>query len=189
MAVLFASLLQSRPVLGTHEVEPYSITGRASNYSGTAGFFGVPAVALPLSLGGRYNGTIHGYVTVCADRCAKLAVVDYCDCYWGTADQRVVDLSYAAWPLVSDQPLSRGIIPVTVTFNGGAVEPPTTQPSPTIATDTPSQPRSELTLPDTAVESTNCGGINGVVLALALLVGAASACLVVLIKLGSMYRR
>ena len=94
------------------------VRGIASNYPGTAGWIGQATVAMPGALGGRYTGEVNGQVTVCADRCATLPVVDWCQCYWGTDDQRIVDLSHAAWALVSDAPLQEGLIEVTVILGG-----------------------------------------------------------------------
>jgi hypothetical protein len=93
------------------------VTGIGSNYPGTAGWIGQATVALPGDLGGRYTGEVNGEVTVCADRCATFPVVDWCQCYWGTDDQRVVDLSHAAWAIISDAPLSEGLIEVRLTLS------------------------------------------------------------------------
>ena len=126
MARAAADALHPAPVergdvlAGTPDPEPAtptpapSISGIASNYPGTAGWIGQATVALPGDLGGRYTGEVNGEVTVCADRCATFPVVDWCQCYWGTDDERVVDLSHAAWAAISDAPLSDGLIQVTL---------------------------------------------------------------------------
>lgn len=112
---VLASTPAPTPTPTPTEPEPV-VTGIASNYPGTAGWMGRATVALPGDLGGRYTGEVNGQVTACADRCATFPVVDWCQCYWGTDDQRIVDLSHAAWAAISDAPLSEGLIEVTLTL-------------------------------------------------------------------------
>jgi predicted secreted protein len=92
-----------------------TVTGKATWYCCSLGWRGQAVVALPGALGGHYDAPPAArYVTVCADRCALLPVADYCGCLWGTASQKVADLSPEAWAAISDSALSRGVITVTV---------------------------------------------------------------------------
>ena len=102
------------------------VTGRASSYGESVGYEGEATVALPLEIGVPVVLGQPASVVVCAERCVTLPVVDSCPCYFGTADERVANLSHAAWALVSDMPLEEGLIEVRIqlsplpTIRGGA---------------------------------------------------------------------
>jgi hypothetical protein len=95
---------------------PATINGTASWYCCTMNWGNAPVVALPLALGGHYYPPPGGgWVTVCADRCARLPIGDACACHWGRAGQKVVDLSPAAWAAITDRDrYVYGIVAVTV---------------------------------------------------------------------------
>ena len=96
-----------------------TVSGRATWYCCSLGWRGVAVVALPGALGGHYQGPpAANYVTVCADRCVELPIVDYCGCSWGTASQKVADLSPEAWAAITDHSLSMGVVSVTLHFAG-----------------------------------------------------------------------
>lgn len=96
-----------------------TVTGKATWYCCSLGWRGQAVVALPGALGGHYDSPpAANFVTVCADRCVLLPVVDYCGCYWGTSNQKVADLSPEAWAAVSDRSRSAGVITVTLHFGG-----------------------------------------------------------------------
>ncbi len=90
------------------------VVGRASSYLESAGYEGEATVALPPQIGVPIVPDQPASVVVCAERCVTLPVVDSCPCYFGTADQRVANLSHAAWALVSDMPLEEGLIDVRI---------------------------------------------------------------------------
>lgn len=93
------------------------VSGKATWYCCSRDWRGQAVVALPGALGGRYKSPPSSYyVTVCADRCVVLPVVDYCGCSWGTAAQKVADLSPEAWTAVTDSAFSRGVVTVTIHF-------------------------------------------------------------------------
>ena len=92
-----------------------SVTGLATWYCCSNGWRGQAVVALPGALGGHYDAPpASRTVTVCADRCVELPVVDYCGCLWGTADQKIADLSPEAWAAVTNRSISAGVVTVTV---------------------------------------------------------------------------
>jgi len=96
-----------------------TISGKATWYCCSLGWRGQAVVALPGALGGHYDAPPAArFVTVCADRCATLPVADYCGCLWGTASQKVADLSPEAWAAISDSALSSGVITVTIHLGG-----------------------------------------------------------------------
>jgi hypothetical protein len=91
------------------------VTGQATWYCCSVGWRGEPVVALPGALGGQYDAPPAARkVTVCADRCMSLPVVDFCECFWGTANQKVADLSREAWAAISDSGTGAGVITVTI---------------------------------------------------------------------------
>lgn len=95
------------------------VKGLATWYCCTLGYRGQAVVALPGPLGGHYDpAPAARTVTVCGDRCVVLPVADYCGCHWGTSEQKVADLSPEAWAAVTDSPLSRGVISVTIHLGG-----------------------------------------------------------------------
>jgi hypothetical protein len=96
-----------------------TVSGKATWYCCSLGWRGQAVVALPGALGGHFDSPPAAkFVTVCADRCVLLPVVDYCGCYWGTSSQKVADLSPEAWAAVSDRSRSAGVITVTLRFGG-----------------------------------------------------------------------
>lgn len=121
------------PLAGPAEPADGMVAGIASSYPETAGWEGRATVALPLELGGGVPEGEPAFVVVCADRCVVLPVVDSCPCYAGTPDERIANLSHAAWALVTDRPLSVGLIPVEIhlrpAFDSGGTTPPAESPS------------------------------------------------------------
>ena len=98
------------------------VTGMASSYPESQGWKGEATVALPLEIGGGIPTGVPKYVLVCADRCVSLPVVDSCPCYFGTADQRVANLSHEAWRQISDMPLAEGLIEVEIILSPIAID-------------------------------------------------------------------
>ena len=96
-----------------------TVTGSATWYCCSLGYRGQAVVALPGALGGHYDPPPAARtVTVCADRCVVLPVVDYCGCHWGTSAQKVADLSPEAWAAVTDRAQSAGVVTVTIQLGG-----------------------------------------------------------------------
>lgn len=85
-----------RPVVSVPQpaVRTISVTtGRASWYRGSRGFGGTRHAA---QNDARWTGKVDDVVKVCvvsSGRCAKVKVVDYCQCFVGSKKERLIDLS------------------------------------------------------------------------------------------------
>jgi hypothetical protein len=114
----FAPLATPRPTLAPVAPPPLTgdtVSGKATYYCCTLGYRGQAVVALPAAFGGHYDAPPAArYVTICADRCASIPVVDRCGCYWGTPSQKVADLSPEAWAAITDRSRSMGVVQVTI---------------------------------------------------------------------------
>jgi len=71
-------------------------------------------------------------LTVCLrddpSRCVTVTVRDHCNCYVGTPDERLIDLSPAAFAQLA--PLSKGLIYVSTSRSAVTLTPPPTDTSP-----------------------------------------------------------
>jgi len=88
------------------------LSGTATWYCCTAGYSvsAVVAAAGPRLRVGDWRGRT---VTVCAGRCARVRLVDWCQCYRGTSHERLIDLQIGAVRTLGLDP-SRGVYRVTV---------------------------------------------------------------------------
>lgn len=96
-----------------------SVSGKASWYCCTRGWTGQAVVALPQALGGHFDPAPDAslWVTICADRCARIPVVDACGCHYGTDAQKVADLSPEAWAAITSKDrYVYGVVQVTIYF-------------------------------------------------------------------------
>ena len=114
----FAPVATPRPTAAPVAPPPLTgttVSGKATYYCCTLGYRGQAVVALPAAYGGHYDAPpASRYVTICADRCASIPVVDRCGCYWGTPSQKVADLSPEAWAAITDRSRSMGVVQVTI---------------------------------------------------------------------------
>jgi hypothetical protein len=135
VAAALAPSPAARPVALGSAIPPSGVVrGMASSYSAQPGWGSQPTVALPVAYGGKLAHPNAQRITVCADHCAVLPVVDSCPCYFGTADARVANLSLSAWPLVSDAPIAEGLVPVTLYLRAQPPQdgPPRLRPPPAV---------------------------------------------------------
>lgn len=113
---------------GTARPDASPRAGSGLSLRGSASWYRVPGLTaaagpeLRQALGKGWRGA---RVTVCADRCVTVRLVDWCQCYRGERRERLVDLSDGAFSRLA--PLPVGIVRVRiVTPEQPASTPPAT---------------------------------------------------------------
>lgn len=175
--ILFSCSTPSRAYDGCYAIPvttntPTAIAGCEVWGEGKGSHYGPgDGVAMNFCTWERRNNEGCGLVTITSldtNRSVTVPVIDFCDCYTGTVDQRVVDMQHGVVAALGLN-LARGLYPVVVEPVG-----PTEHAQPAM-------------LPDTATEY--CGGFNGVVIILAAFLGAIASALTVLLLSGRIFRR
>lgn len=93
--------------IGTPQPSEEVVTGRASWYNVGRGYYAAAGPALRI---GSWRGRV---IRVCNDqKCIKVKIVDWCQCYRNESRERIIDLSADAFAALF--PLSKGLGKVTV---------------------------------------------------------------------------
>lgn len=132
---LFFVMAEDAAACDAVEVTPNTPTGVAGCFrvgDGIASHYGPgDGVAMNFCTWTLRHSNGCGWVTITSHDTGKIVtvpVVDFCDCYTNTAQERIVDLQYGVVAALGLD-LARGLYPVTVNYPDAALQPTTMLPN------------------------------------------------------------